>query len=182
MHVGIGDIRKSKGLAKSFDWNDPYKLEGIDIEGPLKLDLKVTNAGSRVMVTGPLIAAVRLPCTRCSEDVVFPLELELEEEYLPAHSEEAMTRAKDLLDGTFTFENDKVVLDELLRQEIEAAFPIQALCTDDCRGLCEKCGANLNRETCQCIPEESDSRWAALKDLTAGTSVPKSPKTKKPKK
>lgn len=180
MNVGIGDIRKSKGLAKSFDWNDSYKLEGIDLEGPLKLDLKVTNAGSRVMVTGPLKTAVRLPCTRCSEDVVFPLELDLEEEFLPVHSEEAMTRAKDLLDGTFTFENDKVELDELLRQEIEAAFPIQALCTDNCRGLCEQCGANLNRETCQCSPEEDNSRWAALKDLTGGATAPKS--KKKPKK
>lgn len=180
MHVGIGDIRKSKGLAKSFDWDGPYKLEGIDLEGPLKLDLKVTNAGSRVMVKGPLKTAVRIPCTRCSEDIVYPLEIDLEEEFLPVHSEEAMSRAKDLLDGTFTFENDKVVLDELLRQEIEAAFPIQALCTNNCRGLCEQCGANRNRETCQCSPEEDDSRWAALKDLTAGTSVPKP--AKKPKK
>lgn len=180
MQVGIGDIRKSKGLAKSFDWDDSYKLEGIHLEGPLKLDLKVTNAGSRVMVTGPLKAAVHLPCTRCSEDIVFPLEIDLEEEFLPVHSEEAMSRAKDLLDGTFTFEDDKVELDELLRQEIEAAFPIQVLCTENCRGLCEQCGANLNRETCQCGPEESDSRWAALKDLTGGTTVPKS--TKKPKK
>jgi len=72
------------------------------------------------------------------------------------------------------------VLDELLRQEIEAAFPIQVLCTDNCRGLCEQCGTNLNRETCQCSPEEADSRWAALKDLTSGTPVPKS--AKKPKK
>ena len=180
MHVGIGDIRKSKGLAKSFDWNDSYKLEGIDLEGPLKLDLKVTNAGSRVMVTGPVIAAVRIPCTRCSEDVAFPIELELEEEFLPKHSEEALTRAKDLLDGTFTFEDDRVVLDELLRQEIEAAFPIQVLCTENCRGLCSHCGANLNRENCQCSPEEQDSRWAALQKLTEGTPVPKS--AKKPKK
>ena len=178
MHVGIGDIRKSKGLAKSFDWDGAYKLEGIDFEGPLKLDLKVTNAGSRVMVTGPVKTTVRLPCTRCSEDVAFPLEVELEEEFLPAHSEEAMTRAKDLLDGTFTFENDRVELDELLRQEIEAASPIQVLCTENCRGLCSQCGANLNREDCHCSPEEQDSRWAALKDLTPGSA----PKSKKPKK
>ncbi len=48
MHVGIGDIRKSKGLAKSFDWDGPYKLEGIDLEGPLKLDLKAPDERRRV--------------------------------------------------------------------------------------------------------------------------------------
>ncbi len=178
MHVGIGDIRKSKGLSKPFQWDGDYPLNGVQLEGPLQLDLKVTNAGSRVMVTGPLKTSVRLPCTRCSEDLVFPLEVELEEEFLPVHSEEALSRAKDLLDGTFTFENDRVELDELIRQEIEAAVPIQVLCVEDCRGLCSECGANLNRESCNCRPENTDSRWAVLKDWTG--SPPKS--TKKPKK
>lgn len=178
MHVGTGDIRKSKGLSKPFQWDGDYQLPGVDLAGPLQLDLKVTNAGSRVMVTGPLKTAVRLSCTRCSEDFVFPLEVDLEEEFLPAHSEEALSRAKDLLDGTFTFENDRVELDELMRQEIVAAFPIQVLCQPDCRGLCGECGANLNQENCNCSSETSDSRWAALKDWTKG-SPPKSEKKRK---
>jgi len=179
MHVGIGDIRKSKGLSKPFEWDSPYQLKGIHLEGPLHLDLKITNAGSRVMVTGPVRARVRLNCTRCSEDLVFPLQIKLEEEFLPAHSEEALSRAKDLLDGTFTFENDRIELDELLRQEIEAAFPIQVLCCADCKGLCEQCGTNLNREKCQCAPDAGDSRWAALKDWTEGSSPKASKKRKK---
>lgn len=181
MHVLIGDIRKSKGLSKPFDWNDDYRLKGIDLEGPLHLDLKVTNVGSRVMVMGPLRTKVRLNCTRCSEDVVFPLEVNLEEEFLPVHSEEAMTRAKDLLDGTFTFENDRIELDELMRQEVEAAFPIQVLCSPDCKGLCAECGANLNRENCSCRPEKVDSRWAALQAWTEG-KPPEASKKSKPKK
>lgn len=180
MHVGIGDIRKSKGLSKRFSWDTAYSLPGIDLQGPLLLDLKVTNAGSRVMVTGPLRTSIKLPCSRCSEEVVFPLKVELEEEFLPAASEEALSRANNLLDGVFTFENDKVILDELLRQEIEAAFPIQVLCSTDCRGLCDHCGANLNREECRCQPEEGDSRWSALKNWTDG--APPSGRTKKPKK
>ena len=175
MFVGVGDIRKSKGLAKDFHWDSPYQLEGIRLSGPLRLDLKVTNAGSRIMVTGPLRATVQLDCSRCSEEVAYPLKVRLEEEYLPVFSEEAVARGKNPLDGVFTFENDKVVLDELLRQEIEAAFPIQALCSDECRGLCAGCGANLNREECRCAGGEVDSRWAALKNWTPGSS-------KKPKK
>lgn len=165
MHVSVGDIRKSKGLAKAFRWDEPYQLKGIDLAAPLSLDLKVTNAGSRIMVTGPVRTAVRLECSRCSEAFDYPVEVELEEEFLPAESEEARSRAGNLLDGTFTFENDKVVLDELLRQEIEAAAPIQVLCRPDCKGLCDHCGANLNDEPCRCQPDEPDSRWAALQDL-----------------
>lgn len=177
MHVGVGDIRKSQGLSKSFVWNDPYKLKGIELSGPLHLDLKITNAASRIMVTGPLRTSVTLNCSRCLEDFSFAAEVELEEEFLPSDSPEARTRANDLLDGTFTFEDDKIVLDELLRQEIEAATPIQVLCKPDCKGLCGDCGANLNVEPCRCEPEEALSPIAAaLKDLPAAAGSKKKKK------
>lgn len=166
MKVGIGDIRKSRGLSKSLNWEGELELAGVRLEGPLQLDLKITNAGSRVMVMGPLRSRVRLECSRCSEDLVVPIEVRLEEEFLPAESEEARARAGDLLDGAFTFEDDHLQLDELLRQEIEAAFPIKVLCQPDCRGLCGQCGANLNSGECNCGPEEGDSRWAALQNFT----------------
>jgi uncharacterized protein len=180
MHIGIGDIRKSKGLAKAFQWDSQVRLPGVSLEGPLVLDLKVTNAGSRVMVAGPLRAQVKLLCSRCSEEFTFPVKVQLEEEFLPVASEEAQSRANNLLDGPLTFENDKLEMDELLRQEIEAAFPIQALCREDCRGLCARCGANLNQEDCRCQPEEVDSRWQALNQISNSAPKPgKKPKNKK---
>jgi uncharacterized protein len=179
MKVGVGDIRKSKGLSKSFTWDGDCQLRGINLDGPLNLDLKVTNAVSRIMVTGPLQTRVRLECSRCAEEVIVPIEVKLEEEFLPAGSEEARVRASDLLDETFTFEDDQIELEELLRQEIEAAFPIKVLCQSNCRGLCSECGTNLNHESCNCSPEEGDSRWSALKQWTGGTPPQSSKKPKK---
>lgn len=179
MHVGVGDIRKSQGLSKPFVWDHPYDLKGIQSSAPVHLDLKISNAGSRIMVTGPLRTSVTLNCSRCLEDFPFAVDVELEEEFLPADSPEARARAKNLLDGTFTFENDKVELDELLRQEIEAATPIQVLCKPDCKGLCDNCGANLNSEACRCEPEEPDSLIAAaLKELPAAAGAKKKKKKK----
>ena len=43
--------------------------------------------------------------------------------------------------------------------------PLKPLCQEDCRGLCPICGANLNRETCSCQAEKSDSPFAALAKL-----------------
>ena len=62
-------------------------------------------------------------------------------------------------------EGDTVDLTDLLIKDIISSLPIQALCSEDCKGLCQKCGVNLNRETCDCDKEQVDIRFAALKDL-----------------
>lgn len=179
MYVGVGDIRKSKGLSKSFTWTGDLELTGINLAGPVELDLSVTNAGSRIMVIGSVQTRVRVACSRCSEDVVLPVDVQLEEEFLPGSSEEARERTSDPLDAPLTFENDRVELDELLRQEIEAAEPMQVLCRPACKGLCEHCGANLNHEACRCQPESGDERWAALKKWTGEAPAPSAAPTVK---
>jgi uncharacterized protein len=42
------------------------------------------------------------------------------------------------------------VLDEHVREELILAYPAKILCRDDCRGLCLKCGADLNDGVCMC--------------------------------
>jgi len=54
-------------------------------------------------------------------------------------------------------------LDEAVRQELEAAVPVQMLCREACAGLCPRCGQDLNEGSCQCEPEQ-DARWQALRD------------------
>ena len=56
-------------------------------------------------------------------------------------------------------------IDEQLKEELEMAFPIRFLCKDDCRGLCQRCGKNLNEGECGCNTKEIDPRLAPLKDL-----------------
>jgi len=52
-----------------------------------------------------------------------------------------------------------------IREEMVLSQSPFALCAPDCRGLCPRCGVNLNEETCQCISEEQDPRWDALRAL-----------------
>ena len=51
-------------------------------------------------------------------------------------------------------------MDEPLREQIEMEFPVRFLCKDDCKGLCSKCGQNLNRGECSCNKKEIDPRLA----------------------
>lgn len=56
-------------------------------------------------------------------------------------------------------------LSPYIREMLLLALPQKNLCSEDCKGLCPTCGANLNYETCQCKQKIYDSRWDALKKL-----------------
>jgi uncharacterized protein len=160
--IQVHDIRKSNGLSKSFDFEGPLALEGITLIGPLKANLRVTNAGERVLVEGELSGQMEVVCTRCAEPFAYPFHTEVEEYFIPAGSDEAeILEAKDPGE-VFVLEDERIQIDELLRQEILAALPIQIRCKRDCKGLCAGCGADLNKEACSCKGEDEDPRWAAL--------------------
>jgi uncharacterized protein len=55
-------------------------------------------------------------------------------------------------------------LEEAVRQAWALALPMQPLCRPDCKGLCARCGTDLNEGACTCSPEEDD-RWSLLKKL-----------------
>ena len=59
---------------------------------------------------------------------------------------------------------------KIIEQTLDFNLPQKVLCDEDCKGLCPKCGANLNKETCSCSETASDEdyidpRFAKLKDL-----------------
>ena len=62
-------------------------------------------------------------------------------------------------------EGDELNVAEAVVENVISTLPIKRLCSIDCNGLCQKCGIDLNKETCQCDNEEIDLRMAKLMDL-----------------
>jgi len=52
-----------------------------------------------------------------------------------------------------------------IREEVLLSQSLLAVCRPDCRGLCPQCGINLNEDRCDCVREELDPRWDALRAL-----------------
>ncbi len=107
-------------------------------------------------------------CARCLQEAVYNLEIQFEEEFLPLVDVFTGVPLPPPEDGDiFTIGPDFVLdLREALRQYAILAQPINPLCRPDCRGLCQKCGQDLNEGSCLCS-WEVDSRWAPLKALAA---------------
>lgn len=170
------DLSKIEGEPKTFAETvslDADQLDPSRVAGPVEVRLegKVRPAGGRFLLDGRATARGELVCGRCLEpvgwemDSSFDLELALVET-APLDSEIAL--ADDELDVVYLGE-PTLDLETLAIEQVELELPIRIVCTDDCAGLCPRCGADLNDEgACRCEPE-ADPRWAALQDLTGGT-------------
>ncbi len=142
--------------------NEPLELkDSVKVEGEIKKGIVQTD------VRGRISAEIALECTRCLEPIEQNLEISFAAAFVtPEHytqAKEAELNTDDL--DVSVFEGDRIDLTELVREQILLNLPEQVFCREDCKGLCEKCGANRNLIDCKCIEIEIDPRWAALKNL-----------------
>ena len=116
----------------------------------------VNNAGA-LTLRGTLSASLRCVCDRCAaefdREVSYPLEIPLASELQDEENPDYF-----LLDG------DELDLEELLETVFILNMDTRFLCRDDCKGLCSRCGKNLNEGLCGCRTE-SDPRLAVLEQL-----------------
>jgi len=97
-------------------------------------------------------------CDRCAEDVKKDYCFKLNKIPVPSLESDAD------FDDYIVVEDGVLDLDELVEEEIQLFLPSKMLCRDDCKGLCTKCGKNLNLGNCDC-KKDVDPRMAALLQL-----------------
>lgn len=97
-------------------------------------------------------------CDRCAEMLKRTLEYSFSHTMLEAVDDE---NDDDIIEVPGCL----LELDELVYSDILLALPTKYLCSEDCRGLCPECGANLNEVDCGCRSSNIDPRLAVLRDL-----------------
>ena len=160
--IGAPELR----LSEQSDRPDSEALEARGVAG----NVKITRLSKDLLVQGKVSADVRLECSRCLTAFSMPVEARLEENYQPTVDIETgrpvhrETYEED--DTAFSISpNHELDLTEPVRQALLVALPLKPLCRDDCAGLCPQCGADLNEGPCDCEPDTTDDRWAALREL-----------------
>ncbi len=147
-------------------------LEGEDarfMEGvyQAKGEIRLLRLADSIMVTGRIEPLVELTCARCLESFRQVVAFDLQDEFYPSidiSSGAGLPLPKD--PNVFIIGSDHILnLEEASRQYTILALPMKPVCRQDCRGLCSQCGTNLNLGTCQCIPQSTDPRLAALAEL-----------------
>jgi uncharacterized protein len=137
-------------------------------KGPLQAQGKVelvTGALGEIRVKGHVIVSMEADCDRCLEPAAFPIDSDFELYYTPVTNSPAHEVEIDKSEAEMGFyEGDGIELNEVLREYILLALPMQRVCRQDCKGICPACGQNRNVKDCGCQPVAKDDRWAALKD------------------
>jgi uncharacterized protein len=126
-------------------------------------DLTIANEeGKRLRLTGEGDVTVRIPCDRCLQEMEVPFHLTIEKE-IPL---EADGEQEDSDEASFYIDEERVLdVDRLVFNEILVSWPEKVLCKPDCKGICPKCGTNLNLATCNCEQGELDPRMAQFQDV-----------------
>lgn len=168
MKVDLTDIRafENKEIVKtvpidlvSFD----SKLGNFPITEKDEVELHIQNEeNKRLLIRGNTDLTIAIPCDRCLEDVPTTFHLDIDKE-IPLQEasdvDEEEMEAKDYMLG-FHLDLDRIIYDEVL-----VNWPMKILCSDDCKGICKKCGMNLNHGTCDCEKTELDPRMAVIQDV-----------------
>jgi len=152
-----GEVRKTE-----FSFNIPleYSENGCEITSDAEVSGTVTDSGGYMELSATCKVAYTTRCARCLKELnreccisfIRPVAVSLqsdneEEEYI------------------LVGENSKINIDEAISEELLLSLPYKDLCKEDCKGLCPKCGCDLNEKECSCPTKEIDPRWAVLKNF-----------------
>ncbi len=133
----------------------------VTLAGPLQVRLEAQEVGDGVVVRGTVTGDVRWECRRCLTEVVRTVS----EEVAFLFEDEASAEEAD--GELYALPERGVELDvgEAVREHFVLAVPRFVVCREGCRGLCPRCGKNLNEGPCDCEVDEVDERWAPLRKL-----------------
>ena len=138
-------------------------LYGVVFPSPMKVKGEITNTAGYMRMIVDLSVDYRAECARCLSPVSGEFALSLEKTVSPKDMLEDLD--EDRLDDYAIVEDGFLDIDEQLIMQLEMEFPSRFLCSEDCLGLCQRCGKNLNEGPCSCAKNEIDPRLEPLRKI-----------------
>lgn len=117
------------------------------LAGALKYDLWVEVVGHEFLARGRLSVPFKFICSRCLKPITREIQIE-------NYNLNVKVTDVEIIDLT-----------ESVREDIIIALPLRPLCDGECKGICPKCGKDLNLGPCGCKHLRGDSRWRALEGI-----------------
>ena len=144
----------------------PLKIfQNEKIENEPNLVLVFTNQGKgKVSIEGKAELEFLLSCDRCLKEIKEVVKLDF---FRTVYAPEAITEEEIKEDQQF-MEEYELDVEAMLQEELHLAWPGKVLCSKECKGMCKKCGHNLNEGDCGCDDFVPDIRFANLMDIFNG--------------
>lgn len=157
MRVKLKDIG-SDGLRLQWPLNSSSLRTWVGETGPPPqeaagdVSIALTRNGARVFAHGVVRARMLLPCGRCLEPADVCVDSPLQVTFVPAplapQPKESELHGDD--PDYCTYRGVEIDLGDLVREQVLLGIPFAPVCREECRGLCPRCGADRNRNSCAC--------------------------------
>ena len=161
----IFDLQKVfQNIGERLEIEREISMSDIEIDfirpfaSPVKIKAVAANRASVVNLDITADFVYTRPCDRCIEPVTRDMHYEF-------HHKLVVTLHEEENDEYIETPDFKLELDELAIADILLRLPSKYLCKEDCKGLCEKCGQDLNLGECGCDRRVIDPRLEKLKQL-----------------
>ena len=138
-------------------------LYGASFPSPMKVKGDITNTAGYMRMALHASVDYSTSCARCLAPINGVFELNLEKTV--ASKDLLGNLNDDIPDDYAIIEDGFLDADELVLEQLELEFPGRFLCREDCRGLCQRCGKNLNEGECDCAKREIDPRLLPLQKI-----------------
>ena len=168
MQIHLSDISSSEGMRiqKTAEFGMDtitFQSGSFPVLAKEPIELTITNTGDRNLeIRGTGKITVGIPCDRCLEEVSTEIPLEIERKLDMKLTDE--DRVNDLDESSYLTGMDLDV-DQLVYLEVLMSWPLKVLCKEDCKGICNRCGANRNHTACSCDQSSPDPRMSVIQDL-----------------
>lgn len=138
---------------------------------PIKTAIKVQRISDVVKIEGNIETLVCLPCSRCLQLSETPLKSNFSLTYIQwvgdivadGEPQEVELSAEDM--GIVYFQGEKIDLQDTVQEQVLIEMPLRVLCKPGCKGLCPRCGTDLNDDPCDCDRRSSPGNFDILKSL-----------------
>lgn len=140
-----------------------YAKESFPVKEKTPFTLTISHTVKRkIGISGNTKVTIYIPCDRCLQDVAVEFALDFHREI---DFENLSEKPEEELEVNSFVKENMLDVDAFIGNEILVAWPSKTLCSASCKGICKKCGKNLNEGDCGCEQTELDPRMAAIRDI-----------------
>lgn len=171
MLLELSKIVKDDGGSLQFRFQESLEmladcLGTLSFDGPVVLEGELRNFNGLLMLKAKAEVNVRNSCSRCGAPVAELLAVEIVEDIVEQKSDSGNPEDEE----RYVWSGNSLSLDKIVGEALLLQAPVYGLCSEDCKGVCQHCGTNLNTGTCACGDRKPvDIRMAALEGFFDGS-------------
>ncbi len=132
--------------------------------GDIKYLLAVSKVNREILADLTVAYTMERPCDRCLNLTRESVESTFQTKLVDVADRQVIEDEEDISEYEY-MEQNKVDIENWVREIVLVSMPMKLLCSDDCKGICPSCGGDLNETECNCAEYSNDPRLDILKNL-----------------